>query len=151
MIRLLDRFLTSVPLKEAPHRGASLFPAMAFSHHDAFQLTIDFSFASATLVFERELRFRKEEPPMSDENAKTPADHIGDTLSQLKEMRHYSKNNVEALTTSWLLFDGELSKLKQAEKIADLMDRQGQLHEALETTIAELEEVLEKMKPEPEA
>jgi citrate synthase len=88
---------------------------------------------------------------MSDENAKTPADHIGDTLSQLKEMRHYSKNNVEALTTSWLLFDGELSKLKQAEKIADLMDRQGQLHDALETTIAELEEVLEKMKPEPEA
>jgi citrate synthase len=87
---------------------------------------------------------------MSEENAKTPADHIGDTLSQLKEMRHYSKNNVEALTTSWLLFDGELSKLKQAERIADLMDRQGQLHEALETTIAELEEVLEKMKPEPE-
>jgi citrate synthase len=87
---------------------------------------------------------------MSDENAKTPADHIGDTLSQLKEMRHYSKNNVEALTTSWLLFDGELSKLKKAEKIADLMDRQGQLHEALETTITELEEVLEKMKPEPE-
>ena len=94
---------------------------------------------------------RQEEPPMSDENAKTPADHIGDTLSQLKEMRHYSKNNVEALTAEWLLFDGELSKLKLADKIADLMDRQGQLHEALETTITELEEVLEKMKPEPEA
>jgi hypothetical protein len=88
---------------------------------------------------------------MSEENAKTPADHIGDTLSQLKEMRHYSKNNVEALTAEWLLFDGELSKLKLADKIADLMDRQGQLHEALETTITELEEVLEKMKPEPEA
>ena len=88
---------------------------------------------------------------MSEENAKTPADHIGDTLSLLKEMRHYSKNNVEALTAEWLLFDGELSKLKLADKIADLMDRQGQLHEALETTITELEEVLEKMKPEPEA
>jgi len=88
---------------------------------------------------------------MSDENAKKPADHIGDTLSQLKEMRHYSKNNVEALTAEWLLFDGELSKLKLADKIADLMDRQGQLHEALETTITELEEVLEKMTPEPEA
>jgi citrate synthase len=88
---------------------------------------------------------------MSDENAKTPADHIGDTVAQLKEMRHYSKNNVETLTAEWLLFDGELSKLKLADKIADLMDRQGQLHEALETTITELEEVLEKMKPEPEA
>jgi citrate synthase len=88
---------------------------------------------------------------MSDENAKTPADHIGDTLAQLKEMRHYSKNNVETLTAAWLLFDGELSKLKLADKIGDLMDRQGQLHEALENAIADLEEVLEKMKPEPEA
>ena len=88
---------------------------------------------------------------MSDEHAKTPADHVGGTLAQLKEMRHYSKNNVETLTAEWLLFDGELSRLKLADKIADLMDRQGQLHEALETTIADLEEVLEKMKPEPEA
>ena len=88
---------------------------------------------------------------MSDENAKTPADHIVDTVAQLKEMRHYSKNNVETLTAEWLLFDGELSKLKLADKIADLMDRQGQLHEALENAITDLEEVLEKMKPEPEA
>jgi hypothetical protein len=69
---------------------------------------------------------------MSDENAKTPADYIADTVAQLKEMRHYSKNNVEALTAAWLLFDGELSKLKQAEKLADL------------------EEVLAKMQPAPE-
>ncbi|MBQ4853519.1 hypothetical protein IMW82_02325 [Rhodanobacter sp. B2A1Ga4] len=88
---------------------------------------------------------------MSDEHVKTPADHVGDTLVQLKEMRHYSKNNVEALTTAWLLFDGELSKLKQAEKIAGLMDRQAQLHEALEQAIADLEEVQEKLKPEDEA
>jgi len=88
---------------------------------------------------------------MSDEHAKTLADHIGNTVTQLKEMRHYSKNNVETLTAEWLLFDGELSKLKLADKIADLMDRQGQLHEALENAITDLEEVLEKMKPEPEA
>lgn len=88
---------------------------------------------------------------MSDEHAKTPADHIGNTVAQLKEMRHHSRHNVETLTAEWLLFDGELSKLKLADKIADLMDRQGQLHEALENAIAELEEVLEKMKPEPEA
>ena len=87
---------------------------------------------------------------MSDENAKTPADHIGDTLAQLKEMRHYSKNNVESLTATWLMFDGELSKLKQAEKIADLMDRQGQLHAALETVITDLEEVQERLQPPPE-
>jgi citrate synthase len=87
---------------------------------------------------------------MSDEHPKTPADHIGDTLAQLKEMRHYSRNNVEALTAAWLLYDGELSKLKQASRIANLMDQQNKLHDALETTIAELEDVLEKMQPPPE-
>lgn len=84
---------------------------------------------------------------MSDEIAKTDADHVSDILSQLKEMRHYSKGNVEKLTAAWLLFDGELSKLKQTAKIDDLMNRQGQLHDVLETTIADLEEVLQKMQP----
>jgi flagellin-specific chaperone FliS len=88
---------------------------------------------------------------MSDEHVKTPIDHVGDTLVQLKEMRHYAKNNVEALTASWLLYDGELSKLKRAQRIADLMDRQAQLHEALEQAIADLEELQEELKPEPEA
>ncbi len=87
---------------------------------------------------------------MSDDIVKTDANHVEDTLAQLKEMRHYSKNNVEMLSTAWLLFDGALSKLKQAEKIADLMDRQGQLHDALEAVIADLEEVLEKLQPAPE-
>lgn len=87
---------------------------------------------------------------MSEEHPKTPADHLGDTLTQLKEMRHYSKNNVEALTALWLLYDGELSKLKQAERIAKLMDQQNVLHDSLETSITELEQVLEKMQPPPE-
>ncbi|MDN5781054.1 MAG: hypothetical protein L0H23_03360, partial [Luteimonas sp.] len=68
---------------------------------------------------------------MSDDNAKTDLDHVHDTLTQLKEMRHYSANNVETLTAQWLLFDGELSKLGQTAKIDDLMVRQGELHDAL--------------------
>ena len=78
---------------------------------------------------------------------KTPADHLTDTLAQLKEMRHYSKTNVEHLTTIWMLFDGELSKLKRVDKIEDLMDRQSQLHEALEAVIADLEDALQKLPP----
>lgn len=87
---------------------------------------------------------------MSEENPKTPLDHVADTLSQLKEMRHYSKNNVEMLTTQWLLFDGELAKLKQATKIENLMVRQGEFHDALETVIAGLEEVKVELQPAPE-
>ncbi len=83
---------------------------------------------------------------MSDESPKTTADQLADTLAQLKEMRHYSKNNVEHLTAMWMLFDGELSKLKQTAKIDDLMNRQGQLHDALEAAIADLEKMLDDMQ-----
>jgi 5-methylthioribose kinase len=82
---------------------------------------------------------------------KMPADHLSDTLAQLKEMRHYSKTNVEHLTAIWMLFDGELSKLKRTDKIEDLMNRQGQLHDVLEAVIADLEEVLPKLQPAPGA
>lgn len=78
---------------------------------------------------------------------KTAADHVTDTLTQLKEMRHYAKNNTETLTAAWLLFDGELAKLKQTGKIEDLMNRQGQLHDALEAVIADFEDMLQKMRP----
>ena len=87
---------------------------------------------------------------MSDDHAKTDLDHVHDTLTQLKEMRHYSKNNVEALTAAWLLFDGELSKLGQTAKIDDLMVRQGELHDALESAIADFEELAIQLQPAPE-
>ena len=83
-------------------------------------------------------------------HAKTPYEHVNDVLAQLKEMRHYAKNNVETLTTQWLLFDGELKKLKQAASIETLMTRQGELHDALDTEIAALEELTVVLQPPPE-
>jgi hypothetical protein len=90
------------------------------------------------------------EAAMSKDTAKTPLEHVNDTLAQLKEMRHYAKNNVEMLTQEWLLFEGELSKLEQTAKIEDLMERQGELYEALEKVIADLEELAVKLQPAPE-
>ena len=86
---------------------------------------------------------------MSADN-KTPLEHVNAALSQLKEMRHYSKNYVEQLTEQWLLFDGQLSKLKQADKIEALMTRQGELHDALGAEIAELEELAVTLQTPPE-
>lgn len=83
-------------------------------------------------------------------DAKTPFEQVNDAVTQLKEMRHYSKHNVELLTTQWLLFDGELSKLKQAERIEHLMTRQGEFYDALEAEIAALEELAVQLKPAPE-
>ena len=81
---------------------------------------------------------------------KSPFEHVGDVLKQLKEMRHYSKNNVECLTAQWLLFDGELKKLKETGHIEDLMTRQGELHEALEAEIERLEGLAVELAPKEE-
>lgn len=86
---------------------------------------------------------------MSDDHAKTPLERVNDTVNQLKEMRHYSSNNVEGLTAAWLLFDGELKQLGQAKTIEDLMTRQGELHDALESAISALEELAGTLKPPP--
>lgn len=77
----------------------------------------------------------------------TPLEQVTTALSQLKEMRHYSKTYVEQLTTQWLLFDGQLKKLKQAGKFEDLMTRQAEFQEALDTEISELEELAVSLQP----
>jgi len=74
-------------------------------------------------------------------DAKTPLEHVNAVLAQLKEMRHYAKNNVENLTAQWLLFDGELRKLAHADRIEALMTRQGELYDALEAEITALEDL----------
>jgi len=81
---------------------------------------------------------------------KSPLEQVNDALAQLKEMRHYSKNYVEQLTAQWLLFDGQLKKLKQAGKFEELMTRQSEFHEALDGEIEELEEVAASLQPPPE-
>lgn len=87
---------------------------------------------------------------MSKEDPKTPLDHVNTALLQLKEMRHYSKTNVEHLTTQWLLFDGELKKLGKAAPFEDLVERQGGVHDALEAVIADLEALATELQPPPE-
>jgi hypothetical protein len=83
-------------------------------------------------------------------STKTPLEHVGDVLKQLKDMRHHSKNNVEHLTEQWLLFDGELKALKQAEAIEALMMRQSELHSALEAQIEALEALAVELTPKEE-
>lgn len=88
---------------------------------------------------------------MADETPKTPLDHVTDLTTQLKEMRHYSKNNVELLTAQWLNFDeGKLKKLGESKTIEDLMMRQSEFYDSLEAAITELDELAEELKPQPE-
>ena len=87
---------------------------------------------------------------MAEDTPKTPLDHVTDLSTQLKEMRHYSKNNVELLTAQWLKFDeGPLRKLGESETIETLMLKQGEFYDALEAAIAELDELREALVPPP--
>ena len=86
---------------------------------------------------------------MADAN-KTPLEQVTATITQLKEMHHYAHNNVERLTAQWLLFEGELKKLNQADNIEGLMVKQGEIYEALEKEIEALEEVAGGLKPSAE-
>lgn len=83
-------------------------------------------------------------------DTKSPLEHVNDTVLQLKEMRHYSKNNVELLTTQWLMFDGELSKLKRASVVEDLMSKQSQFYDAVEAAITDFEALAVELTPAPE-
>ena len=80
-------------------------------------------------------------------DTKTPLEHVKDVVNQLKEMHHYAKNNVERLTAQWLMFDGDLKKLNQADRIEALMQRQGELHDALVEDIAALEQLVVELSP----
>ena len=83
-------------------------------------------------------------------DTKTPLEHVKDVVDQLKQMHHYAKNNVERLTAQWLMFDGELKKLKQADRIEALMTRQSELHDALVADIAALEDLVVELTPKDE-
>ncbi|WP_034915638.1 MULTISPECIES: hypothetical protein [Erwinia] len=78
---------------------------------------------------------------MSDnEETKLPTDHLRDVTSQLKEMRHYAQTNTEMLSTHWLAFDqGEYKNPAFAERINDLLTRQGGLLDELDKFIQDLE------------
>ena len=71
---------------------------------------------------------------------KTPAEKLRDVASQLKEMEHYSRSNIDKLFASWLLLDEELKQKDFAAGMSDLLasqnafqDRAGALTSEIET------------------
>lgn len=68
---------------------------------------------------------------------KTDLEKSRDIISQLKEMRHYSKTNIEKLTAFWLQLDDELKQKDVAAKIEALLTHQTTFHEALESAVAD--------------
>ncbi|MDH5538916.1 MAG: hypothetical protein OEY03_05875 [Rhizobacter sp.] len=85
---------------------------------------------------------------MSDEELveKTDLEKSRDIISQMKEMLHYSKSNIEKLTEYWLKMDGELKQKAVAAKVETLLTHQNTFHEALESVVEDYEAVCAGME-----
>ncbi len=62
-----------------------------------------------------------------------------DIISQLKEMGHYSKNNIEKLSQFWLQLEGELDQKPYAERLSKLLNHESRFHEELESLVSDYE------------
>jgi tRNA(His) 5'-end guanylyltransferase len=77
---------------------------------------------------------------MTDQDSeKSDLEKSRDIISQLKEMQHYSKTNIEKLGEFWLLVEAELKQKENAEKLETLLTHQNSFHEALESMISDYE------------
>jgi len=81
---------------------------------------------------------------------KTPLQKLKDVVSQLKEMEHYARNNMESLSEIWLLLDDEFKKRKTlAERANDLLKAQGAMQEQLASVIEDFDKECAELEKKP--
>ncbi len=78
---------------------------------------------------------------------KTDLEKSRDIITQLKEMQHYAKTNIEHLTAAWLKMDGELKQKQMAGKMESLLATQNAFHDEMEAAIADYETLCDGMQP----
>lgn len=74
-----------------------------------------------------------------EENEKSDLEKSRDIISQLKEMHHYSKTNIEKLGEFWLLLEDGLKQKENAKNIEILLTHQNAFHDALESLVSDYE------------
>jgi len=77
---------------------------------------------------------------MTDEKtAKTKVERVRGMISQLKEMEHYSRSNIEKLGEFWLALEEEIKHKDFAGKMSDLMAAQSAFEDLVKQTIEDYE------------
>ncbi|MBU0678497.1 MAG: hypothetical protein KJ626_10305 [Verrucomicrobia bacterium] len=85
---------------------------------------------------------------MSDEAEKTVLEQSREIVSQLKQMRHDSKVNIENLAELWLLLDDKLKQKEHAQRVEELSGHQHAFHVAVEALISDYEMECNRMENE---
>ncbi len=88
---------------------------------------------------------------MADEQPeKTPLEKLKIVVSQLKEMEHYARSNMEKLSEIWLLLEEDFRKHKAlAERANDLLKAEGALEDLLKLVIQEFDKQCAELEKKP--
>ena len=80
---------------------------------------------------------------------KTPLEKLKNVVSQLKEIEHYARSNLERLSEIWLLLEEDFRKKKTlAERVNDLLKAEGATEDLLKAVIQEFDkECADMQKP----
>lgn len=77
---------------------------------------------------------------MSDnKDTRTILDKSRDIISQLREMEHYSQDNIEKLSEFWFQLDDDLKLDSQADAVNELLKLQNAFQEKISSTISDYE------------
>ena len=76
--------------------------------------------------------------PKEEPQEKTPIEKLRPVMSQLQEMEHYSRSNMEKLTEFWVHFEEEPMGHQFADKITTLMTDQAKFQEDAAKIIEEM-------------
>ena len=93
---------------------------------------------------------RHEDRAMADEQQeKTPLEKLRTVVSQLKDIEHHARNNLERLSEIWLLLEEDFKKKKAlAERVNDLLKAEGAMEDLLKAVIQEFDkECADMQKP----
>jgi glycyl-tRNA synthetase beta subunit len=84
---------------------------------------------------------------MADEQpAKTPLEKLKTVVSQLKDIEHHSRGNLERLSEIWLLLEEDFKKKKfLAERVNDLLKAEGATEDLLKAVIQEFDKECAEM------
>jgi hypothetical protein len=84
---------------------------------------------------------------MSEEQTekKSPADELKNLISQLNEMEHYSRSNLEKLGQFWFHYSDEVKDAKMSGFFDSLLKYQNQFQDALLPLIEDLKEDLNQL------
>ena len=87
---------------------------------------------------------------MADEQPeRTPLEKLKTVVSQLKDIEHHARNNLERLSEIWLLLEEDFKKKKSlAERVNDLLKAEGAMEDLLKAVIQEFDkECADMQKP----